>query len=379
VQLLEHEGKRLLKRWGVPVPKGVLVTGQGDLAGALAELGGRAVLKIQTPVGKRGKAGGIKLVNSPAEAEVFFRRWYGALHSDYAVKSLLAEEPLDIAAEMYLSVTLNAREGNVLLVFCPSGGVDIEEIAAATPEKVAKIPLDTGAACDENYFRGLFLGLGCERRLLAGLANTAVGLFKGFLANDALLAEINPLVVLKDGSLMAADAKIEIDDSALFRQPELKAVAVAPDALEQEAKDIGVTYIKLDGGDVGIVASGAGLSMNTMDLVREAGLKPANFLETGGGITSELVRRSLHLVTRDPAVRAVIVNLYGGVNSLLEAAKGVVAGAREFDRPLPLVVKALGNQQQECWQLLEAADIPVIKSHRTEDAVAFLARQLEVR
>ena len=378
MQLFECDGKRLLKDWGIAVPKGLLLTSAAGLSDALSQLGGKAVLKIQVPVGKRGKAGGIKLISNVSEGKDFFKQWAGKRHGGFEVESVLAEEPLKISKEFYMSIVLNAREGNFFFIFSAEGGVDIEETSRQHPDKVLKVSLDPDARIKEFHFRNILLEQGYTGSLLLSLSNSAANLYKGFVAANALLAEINPLVMLEDGTVLAADAKIEIDDSAKFRLSSKNFLEVKADELEREAKDIGVTYIKLDEGNVAIIASGAGLSMNTMDLIYEAGMKPANFLETGGGITSELVRRSVHLVLKNESACAVIVNLYGGVNSLLEAAKGIVAGVQELKRPVPLVVKALGNQQEECFALLEEHNIPVIKSYRTEDAVAYIQRQLEV-
>jgi succinyl-CoA synthetase beta subunit len=377
VQLVECDGKRLLKEWGIAVPKGLLLPSADGLPDALHQLDGKAVLKIQVPAGKRGKAGGIRLIRDTNEGKGFFAHWIGERHGGFVVDFILAEEQLEIAKEFYMSVALNAREGNFYFIFSAEGGVDIEETSKHHPDKVLKVKVDPSSDGKEFRFRNILLEQGYTGPLLVALSAVAANLYKGFGAVNALLTEINPLVLLKSGAVMAADAKIEIDDSALFRVRNKNFIAVKADELEREAKDIGVTYIKLEGGDVAIIASGAGLSMNTMDLIYEAGLKPANFLETGGGITRELVRRSVHLVLRNTSARAIIVNLYGGVNSLLEAALGIVAGVQELKRPVPLVVKALGNQQEECWALLEEHKIPVIKSHRTEDAVAYIARQLK--
>ena len=377
MQLLEYDGKRLLSEWGIAVPASRLVTSVDGLTGALNQLDGQAVLKIQVPAGKRGKAGGIRLARDLNEAKKFFEQWYGKRHGGFVVESVLAEEPLAIAKEFYMSMALNAKEGNFYFIFSAEGGVDIEETAKQHPDKVLKVMFSPAEDGNKDCFRTILLKQGFTGTLLDALSNVAAGLFKGFGAVNALLAEINPLVVLKSGAVMAADAKIEIDDSALFRLQDKAFVAVKADELEQEAKDIGVTYIQLSGGNIAIIASGAGLSMNTMDLVHEAGHRPANFLETGGGITRELVRRSIHLVLKNRSAQGIIINLYGGVNSLLEAAIGIVAGVSELKHNVPLIVKALGNQQKECWELLEKHNIPVIKSHRTEDAVAHLCRQLQ--
>ena len=378
MRLLEHEGKNLLAEWGIAVPCGKMATSSAEMIAAVKEFGGSAVVKIQVPMGKRGKAGGVRVVKNAAEAEAFFRQWHHCVYEGYTVDSFLVEEALDITAELYMSLTLNALEANFCFIFSPSGGGDIEEVAARHPAKVVKIALPPiNDQQHEARFRQTFAAQGFSGPVQDELVDIAARLYRGFMSRDALLAEINPLAVLKDGRVLALDAKIEIDDSALFRQKSLQRETPEGDEGEREGKEIGVTYIRISGGNVGIIASGAGLCMNTMDLLHKAGLEPANFLETGGGITSELIRRSLHLVTRDSSVQAVIINLYGGVNSLLEAAKGVVAGVGELQRPMPLVVKALGNQQEECWKLLEEMKIPVIKSHRTEDTVSYIRRRLE--
>jgi len=378
LQLSENDGKRFLKEWGIAVPRGFLLTSIDGISDAFGQFDGKAVFKIQVPAGKRGKAGGVRLIHDIEDGKGFFKKWTGERHGGFIVESILAEEPLTIEKEFYMSVALNAREGNYLFIFSSEGGVDIEETSRQHPEKILKMNLGPADKGQEFHFRNLFLEQGYSGSLLVALSNTASRLYKGFRAVNAVLAEINPLVQLDNGALMAADAKIEIDDSALFRLKGNKLPAANASELELEARDIGVTYIGLDEGNVAIIASGAGLSMNTMDLIFEAGLKPANFLETGGGITRDLVRRSIHLVLKNENVRALIINLYGGVNSLQEAAIGIVSGVKELKRPIPLIVKATGNQQEECWALLEEHNIPVIKSHRTEDAVAYIQRQLEV-
>ncbi|MFZ5753778.1 MAG: succinate--CoA ligase subunit beta [Bacillota bacterium] len=378
MNLLEHQGKWLLSRWGIPVPQGRVADSREDAITILEELRGKAVLKIQVPVGGRGKAGGIKVVDNPESVDAFFKIWDGTTFKGYPISAFLVEEPLVIDKEMYMSVTLNAQAGNMLFMFCEEGGVDIEEIAVQKPEKLLKLSLAPNITYREYHFRRALSEYGIKGAALIKLSQLAEKLYRCFINNDLFLAEINPLVVLANGEVIAADAKIEVDDSSLFRHEELKSFKVeSTEPLERESADIGVTYIKLD-GDIGIIASGAGLSMNTMDLAYEAGYRPANFLETGGGITRELMRRSLLLVTKNEAVRAVIVNLYGGVNPLVEAAKGLADGKKELTRQVPMVVKAMGNQQEECWRILEEADIPVIKNHRTEDAVQYVKGMLEV-
>lgn len=380
MNLLEYQGKALFREYGIATPRHEVAFDTPGLVEAFSRFEEKAVLKIQVTAGGRGKAGGVKVAGSAAEAREFADYWLGREFKGTAVSAFLAEEALVIQDEMYMSVALNPRRGTMLFLFCKQGGVDIEQIAAESPDSLLRVELQPGVEYREFYFRKLLTGQGFTGDILVKLARTAQRLVNCFIKSDLVLAEINPLVILADGTVLAADAKVEADDGALFRQGALRAIrekTSAADKLEEEAAQIGVTYIRLD-GDIGIIASGAGLSMNTMDLVTDIGCSPANFLETGGGITSELMRRSLHLVVKHEPVRAVVVNLYGGVNPLLEAAKGLAEGARELVRPVPLVVKALGNQQEECWRILEESGIPVIKSHRTEDAVAHIKQALGV-
>jgi succinyl-CoA synthetase beta subunit len=378
MKLTEYQGKKFLAGCGLPVPRGVFAQTEAELLAALERLGGKAVVKIQVQAGGRGKAGGIKIAKSPEDVQGFYKMWWQKDFKGYTINEFLVEEIVDIKKEMYMSITLNPKKSNTIFMFCSEGGVEIETVAAREPEKVLKIELEPAKEYKEYHFRKALNEHGIMGAELTALSKTAYKLYQAFFNNDLFLVEVNPLVMLNNGEIIAADAKVEVDDCGLFRHPGLKEFkGEVKDELEREAAKIGVTYIKLD-GNVGVIASGAGLCMNVMDLIQTSGLKPANFLETGGGITRELMRDSVKLVTKNDSVKAVIVNLYGGINPLVEAAKGIVDGVNQLDRKIVMVVKAMGNQQEECWRILEEANIPVIKNHRSEDAIAYIKEQLEV-
>lgn len=378
MRLLEYQGKEILRRHGVATPQGLVATTLEQAREAAVKLG-PAVVKVQIPTGGRGKAGGIKVADSPEEAAQRAAELLGATIKGFEVETLLVEEKAALEQELYLGITIDNRHGVAVLMFCASGGMDIEEVAAKTPELVHKMEIPPGRKLEEYEARNLIRKAGFTGKTLVQIATIATKLYQCFCEYDLVVAEINPLGILADGRVVAADCKMEVDDNALFRHSEFGSDGdQIRDPLEREAKDIGVTYVKLD-GDIGIIASGAGLGMNTMDLIQEKGHRPANFLETGGGITRELMRRAVQLVAKHEQVRGIIVNLYGGVNPLVAAAEGVVDGVEALPERLPVVVKALGNQQEEAQAVLKAAGIPVVNSVRTEDAVAELVRQLEGR
>lgn len=348
MNLLEYEGKGLLAEWGIAIPRGIPAKSPKEIVEAFEKINSPAVLKIQVPAGGRGKAGGVKIVKSRNEVEAFIETWYRKEFKGHIVTEILVQECVDINTETYLSISINPRSGHMLLMFCSEGGMDIEEIAEDRPELLFKMELNPGQEYREFHFRIALSKLKLENSKLIQVAKTAYKLYRCFVDNDLCLAEINPLIFLENEDILALDCKIETDDSAIFRNKRFDSLKrEINDEYEREADEIGVTYVRLD-GNIGVIASGAGLSMNTMDLISHAGYKASNFLETGGGITSTLMSRSLQLVARSESVKAVIVNLYGGVNPLVEAAKGLVDGVNLLERKMPVIVKALGNQQQEC-------------------------------
>jgi succinyl-CoA synthetase beta subunit len=378
MKLTEYQGKKFLAACDLPVPRGVFAQTEAELLAAREQLGGKVVVKIQVQAGGRGKAGGVKIATSPEDVHAFYEMWWQKDFKGYTINEFLVEGIIDIKKEMYMSITLNPKKSNTIFMFCSEGGVDVEAVAAREPEKVLKMELEPAKEYQEYHFRRALNEHGIKGAELPALSKTAYKLYQAFINNDLLLVEVNPLVMLNNGEIIAADAKVEVDDCGLFRHPGLKEFkGEAEDEEEREAARIGVTYIKLD-GNVGIIASGAGLCMNMMDLIQSSSLKPANFLETGGGITKELMRDSVKLVTKNESVKALIINLYGGINPLVEAAKGIVDGVNQLDRKIVMVVKAMGNRQEECWRILEEANILVIKNHRSEDAIAYIKEQLGV-
>lgn len=376
MRLLEYQGKEILKRHKVATPRGMVASTIEEASKTAQELGS-VVVKVQIPTGGRGKAGGILLADNATEAGSQAKALLGREIKGFVVDQVLVEEKVSLEQELYLGITVDNRHGHSVLMFCPSGGMDIEEVAKSNPELIFKLPIPAGYEPQEYELRNFLRRSGYTGKTLAQLTSVAKRLCYCFRYYDLTVAEINPLGTLADGTVVAADCKMEVDDNALFRHPEFgDNKDELTDPLEQEARDIGVTYVKLD-GNIGIIASGAGLGMNNMDLILEAGHKPANFLETGGGITRELMRRAVLLVAKHEGVEGIIVNLYGGVNPLVEAAKGVVDGWMSLPTRLPIVVKALGNQQDEAHAVLKEAGVPIVTTIRTEEAVTELVRQLE--
>lgn len=378
VKLLEYQGKAIFLSHGIAVPKGRVARTPEEAESAFEEVKMPVVVKAQVTTGGRGKAGGVRIASSIEEVKEAANVILGMKIKGNAVRSLLVEEALDLQVEMYLSFMVDSDKGKVLFMFSPEGGMEIEELAEKKPDRLLKWYIEDVRSTKEYEFRNRIRRLGIHGKDLIGLSSLAFKACQCFYENDLLLLEINPLCRLKDGRLVAADAKIEVDDNALFRHKELQGIEELIEApFEREAREIGVTYVNV-GGDIGVIASGAGLAMNTMDILLDEGLKPANFLETGGGITKELILRSLKLLFKDDNVKGIIVNLYGGVNPMVEAAKGVVEGVMVNTKAIPIVVKLLGNQQEEAWTILERAGISVVKSVHTEEAVLKLKEMMGV-
>lgn len=375
MKLLEYQGKQLFAENGVAVPEGQVAASVEDAVKVAASIGKEVALKAQVPVGGRGKAGGIKLAVAgevPGKAaEIFNLEIKG-----FAVEKLLVEEKIDVQQEVYLGLVVDADTGRIIVLFSPEGGVDIEHVAEVSPEKVFRLVIDPFDIPPRYRLRPFIRQGGFRGRILEDLTIVAEKLLHLALAKDLLVAEINPLMILADGRVLAGDSKVEVDDNALFRQKFEKNFWEEQDALEKEAREIGVTYVKLD-GNVGVIASGAGLAMTTMDLLEEAGHNPANFLETGGGITEDLLYNAFKLVCKNGKVHSVIINLYGGVNPIEKGARGVVRAMQEMSDPPLVVAKALGNKQEECWEVFRNGGVNVVTAVETEAAVASLIKLLQ--
>ena len=375
--LPEYKGKLELQERGINVPAGAVAETAWEAREVAERLGRAVVIKAQVPTGGRGKAGGIMVADTPDEAGDAARSLIGRSLLGHEIKAVLVEERLEIEREFYLGVMAEMSTGLINLIFSTLGGIEIEALAESHPDKIYRLILEPFANLEYSQALGWLRGRGLDEAIAEEVAGTAVALHGTFMELDLILAEINPLALCADGHLVAVDCKMEMDDNALFRHPEF--IPLRRELLserERRAADIGVSYVPMD-GDVALIASGAGLGMATLDIMKLAGLKPANFLDTGGGITYDLMYQAVGFVLEPAEVRGALINLYGGINPMLEAARGIVNAVRDFNLNKPLVVKLLGNQQEEAWRLLEGAGVTVVKSVYTEEAASRLAKMLE--
>jgi succinyl-CoA synthetase beta subunit len=366
----------VFERSGIPVPQRG-VAGTADEALKIAEKNGYpAILKSQVLVGGRGLAGGIQSAQTPEECRTTAKALLGTEIKGLPVREIMVCQKAAIEQELYLGITIDGYSGKPVVVASTQGGVLIEETARTSPDKIASLKIDPKFGFYPYQAVGLLRRAGFPGRLIQACADILVRLYRVFQRHEALIAEINPLAVLAGGGLMAVDAVLEIDDSAMFRVK--KTLSLSPEGrvgnrLERKGKEIGVTYVDLD-GDIGLISSGAGLGMASMDIIGH-GMKPANFLETGGGITADLLYKCMDLILMKP-LRAVFINIYGGINPIHEGAKGIVRYIQEHGVTLPIVAKALGNHQEETWEILKSGGIHVVTEAATEKAVDRLAALL---
>ncbi len=359
MDLYEYQGKELFRAQGIATPRGIVVTtGEAAEAGA-RELGGRCVVKVQVQVGGRGKGGGVVMVDSPQRAGEEAARLLGTDFKGHRVTQVLCEEPLPIAAEFYTSVVLDRSTGDYLALMTAEGGVDIEELARTRPEALRRVHVDAMLGMRPFHVREL---TGCLPQAAREGAGDVVRRMYDLLADrDATLVEINPLVLLEDGRVVALDAKVTIDDNALFRHEEIEAMkrAFPIDPVQARANEQGLQYVKLD-GSVGVIGNGAGLVMSTLDVVAQAGARAANFLDVGGGASADQMATSLEVVLSDPAVKAVFVNIFGGITRCDLVAEGIVAALDRVDAQVPLVVRLDGTNAEAGRRILADAAHPRI-------------------
>jgi len=353
LKIHEYQAKQILARYGVPIPQGEVASTPGEAAEVARRLGKRVVVKAQVHVGGRGKAGGVKLAATPEEARAVSGQILGMDIKGSTVKKVLVEEAADIAEEYYLGITLDrAARKNVLMVSAV-GGVDIEEVAAATPEKIARVHIDPAMGLADFQIRQVCYASGIQRAAVGPTARFLRALYDAYVATDATLFEINPLVLTQGGEVIATDAKINIDDNALFRHPEMAEFQEESeeDPIEAEAHRRSIQYVRL-GGDIGVIGNGAGLVMATLDEVKRAGGSPANFLDIGGGARAELVRNALEIVLMDRNVRGVVFNVFGGITRCDEVAKGIIEASSTMDIRVPIVVRLTGTNEKEGKEIL---------------------------
>jgi succinyl-CoA synthetase beta subunit len=360
VDLYEYQGKELFRRFRIPVSDGRLATTPQEARNAAEELGGQVVVKAQVLTGGRGKAGGVKLADDPADAEAKAREILGLDIRGHVVHRLWIESASEIAKEYYLSVTLDRGAKQPLFMLTKEGGVEIEQVAAETPDALARLHVDPLEGFQPYQARRLIYAAGIddpsEQKQIASIVEK---LYRCFIESDAVLCEINPLIVTPEGEVKALDSKLTVDDSALFRHPDVAEMrdVEAADPLETFAREKGVTYVKLD-GEVGILGNGAGLSMSTVDVVVVAGGRPANFCDLGGGGSAEGVVDALEVITRDPQVRSIFFNIFGGITRGDEVARGIIAALEQMQIDLPIVVRLDGTNAEEGRKLLADAAPP---------------------
>ncbi len=355
MDLYEHQGKELLARFGIPVSAGRVATTAAEARAAAEELGGPVVVKAQVLTGGRGKAGGVKLADGPDEAEARAGEILGLDIRGHVVRRLWIETASEIEREYYLSVALDRGVGQALLMFTTQGGVEIEQVVAETPEALVRVHVDPLEGFEPHHARELLETVADEGER-SQIERIVTALYNCFVESDATLCEINPLIVTPSGEVRALDAKVTIDDSALFRHPDLAELrdTAAADPLEAFARERGVIYVKLD-GSVGILGNGAGLSMSTVDVVVVAGGRPANFCDLGGGGSSAGVVAALEVIARDTQVRSILFNIFGGITRCDEVARGILTALDEIDLSVPIVVRLDGTNAEEGRRILADA------------------------
>jgi succinyl-CoA synthetase beta subunit len=375
MDLYEHMGKDLFRAHGIPTPRGQVGRSADEAADAARSFGGRAVVKVQVQAGGRGKGGGVVLVDSPERAAEEAGRMLREGFKGHVVDRVLVEEQLPIAAEFYTSILLDRSTGAYLALMTAEGGIDIETLARERPEAIRRTSIDPLLGPRPYHVRELVGALPVSAR--DGAADILGKLFDLLSDRDATLVEVNPLVQLEDGRVMALDAKVTIDDNSLVRQPDLAALAqeFPIDPVEQRAREAGLQYVKLE-GDVGIIGNGAGLVMSTLDVVARAGAKAANFLDIGGGASADTMATSLEVILSDPAVRCVFVNIFGGITRCDVVANGVLEALGRIDATVPIVVRLDGTNAEEGRRIIAEAKHPRIVSVPTMDGAAAEAARL---
>ena len=369
MKLQEHRSKEILARHGVPVPAGEVATTPAQARAAAQRIGAPVVVKAQVLVGGRGKAGGVKLADTPEEAEARAAEILGLVIKGVTVRTVLVAPAAEIAHEYYLGLILDRGGQSITVIASAEGGVEIEETARVNPAAILRLALHPLIGLQEHQVRRVAFFLGLPADLRREFAAILRGLYDAFVGSDADLAEINPLVITTAGALVALDAKIVLDDSALFRHPDLEALRDLGEEEPSEvaAREAGINFIKLD-GSIGCMVNGAGLAMTTMDLVKLAGGEPANFLDIGGGAKADRVAAAFRIILDDPNVQAILVNIFGGITRGDEVARGIVEAREGLSRQVPMVVRIVGTNAAEAAEILRAASL--ITADSLDDAAA---------
>ncbi|HNT22909.1 MAG TPA: ADP-forming succinate--CoA ligase subunit beta [Anaerolineales bacterium] len=356
MKLHEYQSKHIFSKYGIPIPKGRVASTSGEARAIAEELSGRVVVKSQVLVGGRGKAGGIRLAKDPREAEELATQILAMEIKGLPVRKVLVDEASDIKNEIYLGITNDRSARKPVIMASSAGGVEIEEVARVSPEKIIKVHIDPLLGLRDYQARDIAAGIDLPREHWRLFSQITKGLWQAYIDNDATLAEINPLVITHDNHLVALDGKMVLDDNALFRHPELAEIRdldiEAP--AEIDARKYGLTFIKLD-GNIGCMVNGAGLAMTTMDIIKLFGGEPANFLDIGGGAGADKVAAAMRIILSDPNVKTVLFNVFGGITRCDEVARGILAAIDEVKPKVPMVVRLVGTNAEEGLKLLENA------------------------
>ena len=379
MKIHEYQGKAVLASYGLPVPKGAVAYTAGEAVEIAKGLGFPVVVKAQIHAGGRGKGGGVKLARNAEEAESIARAMLGMTLKTHqtgpegrVVRRLLIEEGMDLegAKEMYLAIVVDRGRGGPVVMASAQGGMDIEEVAARDPAAILKEAVLPAVGFQPFQARKLAFGLGLPAAVVAKAVPFMQSLYKAFEGADTALIEINPFLMTKDGTLMALDAKVTFDDNALYRHPELKELRDLDeeDPLEVDASKHGLNYIKLEGGNVGCMVNGAGLAMATMDIIKLAGGGPANFLDVGGGASAEQIRNAFRILLADPEVKAVLINIFGGILRCDILAEGVIAAVRDLGVKVPVVIRMKGNNEEKGKEMLRSSGMNFITADDMTEA-----------
>jgi succinyl-CoA synthetase beta subunit len=371
MDLLEYQGKQLFARHGVPVPSGKPARTVEEAVAAAEEIGYPCVVKAQVQIGGRGKAGGIKVAQNREEAEEYSKAILGMDIRGLTVHELWIEGASEIASEYYASVIFDRSAKAPLVLLSTKGGMDIEAVADETPEAIARLHVDPLLGFQDFHGRRLAFEAAVDADVVRPVGAMLAKLYDTFIAEDATLVEVNPLIVTPDRQVAALDAKVTLDDNALFRHPENAELRDLSneDPQERMAKERGLTYVKLD-GDIGILGNGAGLVMSTLDVVALAGGAPANFLDAGGGSKAEAITSAVEVILSDPKVKAVLFNIFGGITRCDEVARGLIEAFAQINPTVPFVVRLDGTNDVEGRALLAEANLPNVYAESTMDAAA---------
>jgi succinyl-CoA synthetase beta subunit len=368
LKIHEYQARDIYAQYGMPVPRSEVVTTPADARRVAEEIGGLVVVKAQVHVGGRGKAGGVKLAKTSEEAEAAAKAILGMDIKGLTVEKVLVADAVDIESEYYAGIIVDRQTKKPVFMVSAAGGIDIEEVARETPEKIHKLVVDPAEGLTEEEARDLAAKLDERPQVVSQLADVIGKLYDAFVGSDASLAEINPLVVTPDERVLAIDAKINIDDNALYRHEDIAAMRDPSSETDElrKARELGLSYVKLD-GNVGCIVNGAGLAMTTMDVIKHYGGEPANFLDIGGSSNPQKVVTALEIITSDPNVKSILINIFGGITRCDDVAKGLVQALTETSIDLPIVARLTGTNEEEAREIL--AEHELVTAETMDEAV----------